>query len=288
MIELSYLLFGSGFVVAALLMLYLAKAAFDFATPFKLSLQLTEKDNPAMGILLAGYLFGVLAVLCGTFIGEGEGSMNLDGFLTDMGPTALYGVIGMGLLLLAGIINDKFILREFSNTDEIVKKQNKSVSVVMASGFLGSGLIIAGGLLGSEDILSMLLAFGLGQLALVLFAVIYQKATSYDDQIELGERQNLACGVAFAGNIIAYSLLLMKALTMGSDDIQSLTDRLSYFAYYAISGAVLLPILRFINDIAFLPNAKLTDEIANDQNLNAGLMEACLGISMAIVLIITL
>ena len=290
MIELTYFIYGSAFVVSALIMLYLAKSAFDLATPFKLKDQLTENDNPAVGIVLCGYLLGVIAVLVGSFMGEGEGAMDLSGFLDDMGPTAFYGLLGMALLLFAGLINDILILREFSNTEEILKKKNLSVAVLIATTYLGSGLIIAGSLKGGEDILSVLLFFLIAQAALVLFSIVYQKATSYDDQKELGENKNLACGLAFAGNILAYSILLMKAGTMDSADgeILLLVDRLKYFAYYAISGAILLPILRFVNDMAFLPGAKLAVEIVRDRNTNAGLLEACLAVSMALVLIITL
>ena len=41
MIELTYFIYGSAFVVSALIMLYLAKSAFDLATPFKLKHELT-------------------------------------------------------------------------------------------------------------------------------------------------------------------------------------------------------------------------------------------------------
>ena len=290
MIELGYFLYSTAFVAAAMLMLYIAKSVFDLATPFKLKVQMTEQDNPAVGIVLCGYLLGVIAVLAGSFIGEGEGSMDLDGFLNDMGPTAFYGLLGMSLLFLAGMINDKLILRQFSNTGEVINKKNVSVAVIIAASYLGSGLIIAGSLRGGEDILSVIVFFLIAQTALVLFAIIYQKATSYDDQKELGEHKNLACGLAFAGNLLAYSILLMKAGTMDGPDgeVIVLLERFQFFAYYAISGAILLPLLRFINDIAFLPEAKLTVEIERDRNINAGLLEASLAVGMAVVLIITL
>ena len=288
MIELSYFLYGFTYVLSGLAMLYVAKTAFDFATPYKLNVQLTERDNPAIGVVLSGFLLGIISVLVGSFFGEGEGVIGFDGYLTDMGPTAFYGLIGIILLLVAGVINDKCILRNFSNNTEILEKQNVSVGVVIGAGYIGSGLIIAGGLQGSEDILSVPLAFIFGQLALVIFAVVYQKATAYDDQNELSTQQNLACGIAFGGNILAYSILLMKGLSMGDGELIELKDRLFHFSYYAVSGAVALPVLRLINDKLFLPNASLTDEIVKDKNTNASLIEATLAIAISILLIINL
>ena len=127
MIEISFFLYGIAFALSGLAMLYVAKTAFDFATPYKLNVQLTERDNPAIGVVLSGFLLGIISVLVGSFFGEGEGEIGFDGYLTDMGPTAFYGIIGIILLLVAGVINDKCILRNFSNNTEILEKQNVSV-----------------------------------------------------------------------------------------------------------------------------------------------------------------
>ena len=57
MIELSYFLYGFTYVLSGLAMLYVAKTAFDFATPYKLNVQLTERDNPAIGVVLSGFFW---------------------------------------------------------------------------------------------------------------------------------------------------------------------------------------------------------------------------------------
>jgi len=51
---------------------------------------------------------------------------------------------------------------------------------------------------------------------------------------------------------------------------------------------VVLPLLRIANDRLFLPGVSLDDEIVKDQNVNAGLMEAGLAVSMAVILIVCL
>jgi len=160
------------------------------------------------------------------------------------------------------------------------------VAVVMASMYVGSGLVIAGGICGSVDIVSLLVSFAISQVALVVFAVIYQKSTSYDDQKELGENKNVAAGIAFGGNLLAYSLILMKGVSMdASVEDWAWSDRLSNIGYYALAGCVLLLLTRIANDRLFLPKARISKEIVVDRNLNAGFMEATLAVAMGVAMV---
>jgi uncharacterized membrane protein YjfL (UPF0719 family) len=286
--EYIWALYGLGYVAVGLLLLYLAKELFDLVTPYSVKVQLTEKDNPAVGVVLLGYMLGVVAVLCGVFSGEEAAEPSLQSFIWDLRPIVLYSALGMVLLLVAGVINDKLILRRFSNTHEIIENQNTSVAIIMATSYIGSGLIIAGGIQGSLDLVSALAAFGLGQLFLVFFAFAYQWATSYNDQEELHEKKNLAVGIAFASNLLAYSVLLMQGATMQTEQLENWDHRLMYFVYYAVAGGVLLPLLRIVNDRIFLPGVNLANEIVEDQNLNAGFMEAGLALGMGLILVVSL
>ncbi len=282
MIELKWVLYSSGYLAFAVLFLLVAKKLFDVLTPFSVDKQLTEKDNPAVGVLVTGFLLGVTAVICGVFAGEGPQTPSLSAFGEEIGPVALYGGIGIVLLFLAGIINDKVVLRRFSNRKEIIESKNSAVAVIMAATYVGSGLVIAGGISGSVDLISLLAAFAASQVLLVVFAMIYQMATSYDDQKELGGRKNVPAGIAFGGNMLAYSLILMKGAIMDPANVEAWTwtDRLTHIGYYALAGCVLLMITRIVNDRLFLPKARISKEIVKDRNLNAGFMEAGLALAM--------
>lgn len=274
--------YSTGYLIFAILFLLIGKKFFDLLTPYSVNVQLTEKDNHAVGILVVGFLLGLTAIICGVFIGEGPEVPSWQAFVDEIVPVAIYGLIGMVLLFVAGIVNDKVILHKFSNRKEIIEFSNSAVALVMASTYLGSGLIIAGGIKGCINIISLVVSVALGLLALMIFAVIYQLVTSYDDQKELGKNKNVAAGIAYAGNVIAYSLILMKGLSMEPESLGSWiwSDRLLHFGYYAIAGIVLLIVTRKINDLLFLPGAKISKEIVEDRNLNAGFMEFGLALAM--------
>jgi uncharacterized membrane protein YjfL (UPF0719 family) len=290
MTEIMWVSYSAGYLVLAVLFLLLAKKLFDLATPFSLDVQLTEKDNAAVGLLLTGFLIGVAAVICSVFAGEGPAIPSIQAFVAEVGPIVLYGLLGCVCLFVAGILNDKITLRKFANSKEIVDNGNVAVAAVMAATYVGSGLIIAGGISGSQDLVSALVAFVVGQVFLLVFAGLYQLVTPYDDQAELGTNRNLAAGIGFGGNIVAFSMVIMKGVALDVENVELWTwgDRLLHMLYYAVAGCVLLGLTRIINDRLFLPKASLSKEIAEDRNISAGLVEAGLALAMGAALVFCL
>ncbi|MBT3378630.1 MAG: DUF350 domain-containing protein [Lentisphaerae bacterium] len=286
--ELTWMVYAAGYVLAAMVLLWFSKKLFDVLTTYSVERQLTEKDNPAVGLLLTGFFLGIIAVLCGVFMGDNEGELTLDAFLGELGPVVLYAFLGMLLLFLAGVVNDKLILHSFDNEREIIDSKNTAVAVIMFATYVGSGLVIAGGIHGCTGMLSAVIGFGAGQCALVAFAALYQRSTGYDDQEEIGKNRNVAAGTAFGGNVLAYSIILMKGLTMQSGELTTVWDRSWHFGYYAIAGGLLLIVTRIINDRVFLPSARIRDEVVRDRNINAGYMEATLAIGMGVILVVCL
>ena len=156
----------------------------------------------------------------------------------------------------------------------------------MAATYTGSGLIIAGSISGGLDIRSVISTFLIAQCGFIIFGLVYQLVTRYDDQKEIGQNKNLAAGIGFSGNLIAFSIILMKGLTV---DVEltvawDLADRLLHMLYYGIAGSLLLVILRFITDRVFLPGGRISEEVVKDKNLNAGYIEATLAISVGAIL----
>jgi len=290
MTEIMWVSYSAGYILLAVLLLLLAKKLFDIFTPYSLDVQLTENDNPAVGLLLTMFLAGIAAIICSVFAGEGPDIPTPQAFLDEMGPVVIYGLLGCACLFAAGILNDKITLRKFSNSKEIVDNRNTAVAAVMGATYVGSGLIIAGGIHGSQDVLSFVAAFVIGQILLLVFAGLYQVVTRYDDQEELGSKRNLAAGIAFGGSIVAFSLVVMKGVALDVENVElwGWGDRLLHVLYYAVAGCVLLVLARIVSDRLFLPKASLSKEIAEDANVSAGLVEAGLALAMGAALVFCL
>ncbi len=278
--------YSLGFIAVALAFLALAKKTFDHITPYSVTVQVTERDNPALGAVLIGYVFGVVAVLCGAFSGHAVvAELTFTQFMINLRPAVSTAIYGLLLVLFSGWLNDTIILRGIRNTPEIVGKRNISVGVIMGCMFAGSGLIVAGAIHGRASLLYILGAYLLGQIALAIYALVGQLATSYDDREELVDNQNLACGIAFGGNMIAYAIVLMRGTMAAAIPMDMpLSHRFYHFLYYALFGVILLPLVRLINDRIFLPRSRLSDEIARVRNTNAGFLEAALAIAVGCII----
>jgi uncharacterized membrane protein YjfL (UPF0719 family) len=198
----------------------------------------------------------------------------------------LYGGLGLLLLCIAGFLNDKLVTGKFKCREEIIERENTAVASLSGVAYFSSGILIAASIYASVNLISVLIFFVIGQLVLTIFCSIYKIITKYDDLVEIGEKKNLSAGIAFAGNVMAYSLILFKGIAV--DPIKSvdftLQDRLIYFAYYAVGGVVLLAVGRLLADKVFLPSVSLHKEIVKDQNINAGIIEGTLVLSIGVIL----
>lgn len=253
----------------SLLLLYLAvfwvsKWAANKFTPYDINSEISEKHNKAIAISLSGYLIAVTIIFASALIGPSHG------ILQDLILVGGYSVVGIILLNISRVINDKLILYKFQNKSELVEDQNEGTGAVVAGSFIASGLIVAGAIHGQGGGIETAIAFfAVGQLALILFSKIYNLITPYDIHDEI-EKDNVAAGVAFGGTLIALGIILMNG---ASGNFISWGNNLSKFALVSCSALIILPIFRYIMDKCLIPHYDLNHEIQNDRNISAGILE---------------
>jgi uncharacterized membrane protein YjfL (UPF0719 family) len=260
-------------------MLFFAKVINDLVTPYQVDEELTEKDNVALSISIGGYFCANAVVFIGAFLGPSRGILE---DLMDVGGYALLGIV---LLNLSRLINDRLILYQFSNFKEIIEDRNAGTGAVQLGSYLASGLIVAGSIHGEGGgILTALAFFALGQVALIAFAWIYNRITPFDIHDEI-EKDNVAAGVAFGGSLVAVGILLMKA---ASGNFVDWPTNLSIFAMDVAVVLLFLPLVRYFFDKVMIPKTDLNKEIQEDRNLGAGLLESTVAISFATILFFTM
>jgi len=257
----------------------LAKWINHLTLPYHLNKQLTEEDNPAVAVSLVGYFVGVTVIYIGAVDGEGYG------LLLDMMLVSAYSLGGILCLNLSRWINDKLILSKFSVTKEIIEDRNAGTGIVQAASYIASGLVIAGAVHGEGGgAVSALVFYVVGQVILIVFAWIYEKVTPYSFHDEI-EKDNLAAGLGFSGGMIAIGIIIMKAT---SGDFESYADHFSTLAFDIALILVYIVFVRYFFDKVIIPGADLSDEISQDKNIGAGLMEMFVSISFATVLFFVL
>ena len=256
------------YLISAFVLFWLGKLVKDLTTTsYSVREELVEKDNVALGVAMAGYFFGLIMAIGGTLSGPSQG---LENDLIDIG---IYGLLAIILLNLSRLVNDGLILHGFKVRDELIDDQNAGTGVVVAASYIATGLVIFGAVSGEiGGIVTTVIFWALGQLALVLAGLVYEWITPYSIHDEI-EKDNVAAGVAFAGALVGIGVIVFHA---SAGDFISWAINLQDFAIEVVAGLILLPIARFISDVILLPGQKLTDEIANQEhpNLAAGFIEA--------------
>ena len=268
-----------GFIHLAvvLVLLVAGKFAYDgLHRGFGLRSELLEKRNLAAAVAVAGYYLGLAIVLGGVVSGPASFSL-----LDDVIGLAIFGLLGIVLLNLSALINDKVVFSQFAIEREIVEDRNVGVGILEGASYVAVGLITAGAMSGEGGLASGLAFWVAGLVALVVAGLLYDRITPYDlhDEIEKG---NTAVAAALAGVLAGFGNVIRLA---GEGDFVSWNQSLTEFAYYAVAGLVLLPLVRLFADKVLLPGARLGDELVRaEPNLGAGVVAGAtyLGASMLI------
>ncbi len=265
---------GILFLALSIVLFGLSKIAKDILTPYRINDQLKEA-NLAASVSLSGYLFATIIVILGALLGPSHG------LLKDIAGFVGYAFLGIVLLNVSRMVNDRLILRKFSNVKEIIEDRNVGTGAVEFGSYIASGLVVAGAIHGTGGgIDTALTFFVLSQLALILFVRIYDRITSFDVHDEI-EKDNVAAGIAFGGTLIALGIILFKG-SVG--DFISWQYNLLNFFISAGTGVILLPLLRWVVDKLLLPKIDLNQAIGKERNLAIAWFEMTVAISFATIL----
>lgn len=278
------------YVVAVFIILWIGKKLNDWTTPYSIDEQLTGQDNKALAVSFVGYMLAIAIIIVGvlteetSLFAEAVAELSFSQRLVVVGyellETVIWSIVGIGLLIVSRVINDKLILSRFDNIKEIIDDKNVGTGAVQFGTYIGTAYIIKAVIFGEElhwlsDIISTVVFFVLAQLAFILFGIFYQKITSYDIHGEI-ERDNAAAGVAFGLNLAAIGIILSSAIEK--------TDSLIIFAIWFVEGAILLLVSRILVDKIILPGENLNSEIQVDRNWGAALIEGGVAIMIAFLL----
>lgn len=246
--------------------------------------ELTERDNPAFGLALAGFYAAVVIVFLGV---ARAGAVPVDSgaaaAITALGIDLGWTLAGVVALAISRTLMDRLLIARCCQSDEIVKNHNTASGAVEFGVYLSAAVVLAGTLRepgGSP--LTAIVFFVLAQIVLLILGRVYQALAGYDVAAEI-RSGNLAAGVALGLTLIAISLLMFKAT---SGEFVDWPTNLTFFAFDSIIGFALLLGFRWLVDAALLPSARIADEVARDRNTNVGLVEGVLSIGIAAIILV--
>jgi len=264
--------------------------------------ELASKDNYAFGISCAGGTLALALVLAGAVTGEAH---------TDLASEALsvavYAGLGIILLKLGCIINDRIIFHRFSIKTQI-REQNTAAGIVQAANLVALGSIIntSAQWVDSESPLGALVVvflFFLAQLVLLtttrLRGLVYRRrhhGATLQGAIENG---NAALAIRYLGHVLGAALAVKAAsglvpYQLGGDlgqffgagaGIQSmaLITLGSQWLFVSLIITIVISALAGIARHAVLRNINVIEEVDDQQNIGVAFIEATLFIAVGLI-----
>jgi len=129
--------------------------------------EIVLRDNAALGVRYALYVFAVVFALLGIF----DRSQGDSGIL----EFSSHAILAALLIHLSRYLNDWLILYDFSNNREVVQEKNIAVALVEGATYVASAYVIAGAFYDWESGLWLAVVwFVIGQFLLVALGVLYR------------------------------------------------------------------------------------------------------------------
>lgn len=248
------------------------RTSYESLKEFNIDEQLVKTDNKGLAVSFAGYLVGVGLVIRGSL------STSRVGVWDQLLDEIVFTAVGLFLLFISQLINDKVIFYGINNGQAIMEG-NVAVGILEAATSLGSGIIIGSSITASntgygEDLGTTGMWFVFGQLGLVVFCKLYELITKYDDKAEI-MKGNAAAGIGYGFTIVAVSLVIASPI--------SKSDSLLGFALSYVIGSLLIIVMRVAVDKLVLRGRNLDDEITEDSNWGAAIVEGFYVVAFAAV-----
>lgn len=249
--------------------------------------ELSKKDNFAFGISFAGGALALALIIAAAVGGEPSASILAEGF-----NVAVYALLGIVLLKLGMLVNDKLIFHRFSLKDQI-DQQNLSAGIVQGINFVVLGIVIQSSIKWVETetwdgLIPVTLVFIAAQLLLLIItrlrASIYRRrhdGQRFQDALREG---NPALAIRYAGHILAAAL----GVSASSHLVPYLQDApwLSALYWFVISLGVtlLITMLAWVARQIILQGINIVEEVDDQHNVGVAYIEAAIFVSIAIIL----
>lgn len=249
--------------------------------------ELSKKDNFAFGISFAGGALALAMIIAAAVYGEPA-----DSLLTEAFNVTIYAVLGIVLLKVGTLVNDKVIFRQLSLKQHI-DEQNMAAGIVQAVNFVALGFVIQSSIHWVETeswdgLVSVAMVFFSTQILLLvvtrLRAKIYERrhqGAQLQDALAAG---NIALAIRYAGHILAVAL----GVKASAQVIRYLPEApwLAALEWFVVSlgMALLITGLAWVARKVILKGINIVEEVDEQQNVGVASIEAVIFISMALIL----
>ncbi|MFP6703813.1 MAG: DUF350 domain-containing protein [Planctomycetaceae bacterium] len=272
---------GLVLTATALVLLTVARAVFGRTTRLDPTTELIQHTNRAYGLYLAAFLAGTAIALAGTLFGRQAEPLD-----TALLAMACEGLLLIVLMDLGCTINDRLVLTGFSLDTEISSDRNQGAAFCVGGSCLATGLVLNGALSGYSNSLLLglrdtLILWAIGQLVLIIGAVLYRRLASFDIHQLIQYDNNAAAGLRFGSFLAGLGLVVRGALLRAPmTEASHALDTLALAGGGLVAFALLYPLVR---RLALLTRSS-NDEVDMQGNMSVSLIDAAVTLGLALLI----
>jgi len=274
------------FVIAVMLlsgMRYLAGVVGNVSATEELS----QKDNKAFGVSLAGGIVAISIMLTGVV--SGDAGYNLG---NEAALVLAFGLIGIALMWLTRKLFDHISFPSLSIHDEIMRG-NMAASIIDACNMIATAIIIKGAMTWVDgsvatSVLAILISFVAAQLILVLAtfyrAKVYARRHNGRQLHNAIEDDNVALSLRFSAFRIGIAIAVSSAFTAIEYVPEEFATVFMLWFAFAIGLFVLLTLVSIVIRHAVLHRVNIGEEVGQQGNIAVGVIEGSIYIVVGLLL----
>lgn len=249
--------------------------------------EISQKDNKAFGVSLAGAMVAVSIMLMGVVSGEAGYSL-----ANEILNVILFGVIGIVLMWVTRIIFDRVSFPGLSIHDQIMQG-NLAASIIDASNMIATAIIIKGAMTWVEgglmmSVLAVVVSFIASQVIMALATVyrvkVYEKRHEGAQLHTAIEQDNVALSLRFS----AYRIGIAIAVTAAFTAVEYVPEAfvLMFFSWFAVALMlfIALTLIAIVIRYAVLHGVNVGEEVGEQRNISVGVIEGSIYIVVGLLL----
>jgi len=248
--------------------------------------ELSEKDNFAYGISMAGAVAAMGIALSGAITGELAGSYQVEiiGMFT-------YGFAALILIKAGRYIHDKFALPDFAK-QELILQRNIAVGLVDAASVIATAIVVRAALIWVEGIntqtfVALFCAWIVSQIMLVIITRIFEwryssnNATTFQEALQSGQ---IALAIRYSGYLISTAMSVTAASYFIEYNEQFLWADIFQWVIISAVLMIALTILTSLAKSIVLWGINRRIEVEDQDNIGIATIEFATSFSIALLL----
>jgi uncharacterized membrane protein YjfL (UPF0719 family) len=247
--------------------------------------ELATRDNYAFGIAMAAGIVALALMLTGAVSGEVSAT-----YLGEVISVLSYGVLGVVLIKVGRLIQDKFVLTGIQIQQQI-KSGNLAAALVDAANTLATGLILRAVMLWVESdtlngLLIVLAAFVITQLLMVLVSkyrvLVYARRHDGESLHSVLEAGKVALAIRFLGHVLGVALAITAASGVVAYQTENLVMAFLTWTLVALVFSILVSLITSIARSIVLFGVDVVEEVDHQNNVGVAAIEASISISIGL------